>query len=320
MKRQHKTALALALLLMLTACGSSTNQAEPMEVGPIGILRGTTGLGLVPLMAEGEQETQAEYRFHLADSAQELGQALRNGEMNLACLPVDLAVDWMKETPDRWEILAVSDLGQLCIVENGNAVQSVRDLEGTTLTACGRGTAAETALRYLLAEHGLDPYHAVTINWKEDPGECLAALASGAVTLALLPQPAATVAQSKVQDLRLALDLTEEWAAMGQKLVGSVLVARKDWAKAHPREVEVFLEEAGAAVDWVKEHPSQAAEQIAWQGLLKGAAVAERTLPRCHLVWLTGAEKKAHLAAYLDAAGDMELEQEALTSPEKAGT
>ena len=216
MKRKGKTALVLALLLTLTACGGSMNEAESLEIGPIGIVRGTTGLGLVPLMREGEQETRGKYRFHLLESSQELGRALREGEVNLACLPVDLVMNERGEIPEALEILAVSDLGQLCIVEHGNAVRTVRDLEGTTLTACGRGTAAETNLRHLLAAHGLDPDHAVILHGKETPGECLTALASGETTLALLPQPAATVAQSKIQDLRLALDLTEEWKARAE--------------------------------------------------------------------------------------------------------
>ena len=76
--------------------------------------------------------------------------------------------------------------------------------------------------------------------------------------------------------------------------------------EAHPREAEVFLEEAAASVDWVKAHPSQAAEQIAWKGLLNGAAVAERALPRCHLVWLTGAEGRAYLERDLAESGALE--------------
>ena len=59
----------------------------------------------------------------------------------------------------------------------------------------------------------------------------MAALASGAATIDLLPQPFVTVAQSKMPDLRVALDLTEEWDKLdnGSALLTGVVVARKDF-------------------------------------------------------------------------------------------
>ena len=85
------------------------------------------------------------------------------------------------------------------------------DLKGQTIVAAGKGSTPEYALRYLLTENGIDPDNDVTIDWKSEHSECVAALASGQATIALLPQPFVTVAQTKIEGLRMALDLTAEW-------------------------------------------------------------------------------------------------------------
>ena len=87
------------------------------------------------------------------------------------------------------------------------------DLKGQTIVAAGKGSTPEYALRYLLTENGIDPDNDVTIDWKSEHSECVAALASGQATIALLPQPFVTVAQTKIEGLRMALDLTAEWDA-----------------------------------------------------------------------------------------------------------
>ena len=64
----------------------------------------------------------------------------------------------------------------------------------------------------------------------------------------MLPQPFVTVAQTQLPDLRVALDLTEEWDALdnGSALLTGVVVARADFVKEHPAAVSNFLEQYSA--------------------------------------------------------------------------
>ena len=107
----------------------------------------------------------------------------------------------------------------------------------------GKGSTPEYALRYLLTENGIDPDNDVTIDWKSEHSECVAALASGQASVALLPQPFVTVAQSKIEGLRMALDLNAEWDALdnGSALITGVIVARRAVVEENPAAVEAFL-------------------------------------------------------------------------------
>ena len=209
--------LALALVFSLTACGQKNDdaqdgqQTDETEFTPasfsIAALKGPTAMGLVKLMQESENgETSGnDYTFTLAGSADEVTPALIKGELDMACVPANLAAVLYNKTEGALEVLAVNTLGVLYIVENGESVQSIADLKGQTIVAAGKGSTPEYVLRYLLAQNGIDPDNDVTIDWKSEHSECVAALASGQATIALLPQPFVTVAQSKIEGLRMAL-------------------------------------------------------------------------------------------------------------------
>ena len=199
--------------------------------------------------------------------------------------------------------LAVNTLGVLYIVENGGeAVQSMADLKGKTLVAAGKGSTPEFGLRYLLEQSGLDPDKDVTVDWKSEHAECVAALAAGTADLALLPQPFVTVAQGKLGNgLRVALDLTAEWDALdnGSAMITGVAVARRDFVEQNPELVDMFLKEYAVSVDWVNENTAKAAELVTANGIIESAAIAEKALPHCNIVCLTGQEMFEKLSGYL---------------------
>ena len=321
-------ALAAALLVSLTACGkeqeTQPETEEPVQEAPatlrVGALKGPTAMGLVELMkasdlvSAGEEVPQAydnlpdavdTYTFTLAAAATELAPQLVKGDLDIACVPANLAATLYQQTEGEVVTLGINTLGVLYIVENGNAVQSLADLEGKTMVASGKDSTPEYALRYLLEENGVDPDTGVVIDWKNEHSECVSALASGAATIALLPQPFVTVAESKMPELRTALDLTEQWDALdnGSALITGVVVARRDVAEAHPQAMERFLEQYAASVDWVNANTADAAALIGEYGIVD-AAVAEKALPACNIVCITGSEMKEKLSGYLQVLCD----------------
>ena len=183
------------------------------------------------------------------------------------------------------------------------------DLAGRTIVASGKGSTPEYALRYLLTENGIDPDTGVTIDWKSEHSECVASLASGAATIAMLPQPFVTVAQTQLPDLRVALDLTEEWDALdnGSALLTGVVVARADFVKEHPAAVSNFLEQYSASVDWVNANTAEAAELIGGYDIVD-ATVAEKALPYCNIVCVTGTEMMDMLSGYLSVLWEQDAE------------
>ena len=324
LKKFFALCLTLALVLSLAACArkpaETTDPAETPDTpaqeteapvtARIAALKGPTAMGLVKLMSDAPSSANGPlYDFTLAGSADEVTPALIKGELDMACVPANLAAVLYNKTEGAVQVLAVNTLGVLYIVENGESVQSLADLKGKTVVAAGKGSTPEYALRYLLSENGIDPDADVTLDWKSEHSECVAALASGQASIALLPQPFVTVAQSQVEGLRVALDMSAEWDALdnGSRLITSVLVARKAFADEHPAALAAFLEDYAASTDYANEHPAEAAVLVEKYGIVK-AAVAEKALPQCNLVCITGVDMKVAVGGYLQTLYDLKTE------------
>ena len=321
LKKTICAALALTLALSLAACGKKAEEAPAQEVPAqeapseepvttrIAALKGPTAMGMVKLMHDDPQSGEGPmYAFTLAGAADEVTPSLIKGDLDMACVPANLASVLYNKTEGEIITLAVNTLGVLYIVENGNAVSSMADLAGKTIVAAGKGSTPEYALRYLLTENGIDPDTDVTIDWKSEHAECVAALASGSATIALLPQPFVTVAQTKIENLRVALDLTAEWDALdnGSGLITGVVVARKAFVEEHPAAVDTFLRNYAESVDWVNSNTADAAALISEFGIVEAAPIAEKALPHCNIVCITGEEMGAKLSGYLQVLVDAE--------------
>ncbi len=270
-------------------------------------LKGPTAMGMVQLMdnAEAGPVNGNSYTFTIAASADEVTPKLVQGEADIAAVPANLASVLYNNTEGQVQVLAINTLGVLYIVENGDSVQTVSDLAEKTIYASGKGSTPEYALNYILSENGIDPEADVTIEWKSEHSECVAALASDEDGIAMLPQPFVTTAQTQNENLRIALDLTEEWDALQadaetpSALLTGVVVVRTAFAEEHPEAVNAFLDSYRESVDYVNANVTDAAALIEKYDIVT-AAVAEKALPYCNITFIEGSEMQEKLSGYLN--------------------
>ena len=292
---------ALMLVSMLAGCAGAPPQGdvESVEIR-IGGLRGPTSMGMVRLMDDAEAgETSNHYTFQIAGSADELTPKLLKGELDIAALPANLASVMYNNTDKEIQLLAINTLGVIYIVETGDDVHSMADLKGQTIYATGKGSTPEYALRYLLEENGVDPDADVDIQWKSEPSESVAILqASGGI--AMMPQPYVTVAQMQLDNLRVAVDFTEEWDVLdnGSTLITGVLVVRKEFAGQYPKQIATFLNEYKASTEYVNANISEAAQLVEKFDIVK-AQVAERAIPYCYITYVAGEDMTEPMNGYL---------------------
>ena len=310
--------LLLAVLMtaaVLTGCARQPQTPDrPQEEAVtirVGGLKGPTSMGLVKLLDDAEnQKTANAIDFQMAASANELTPLLLQGELDILAVPANLGSVLYNKTQGGVKMLAVSTLGVLYMVEKGGeTVTDIKSLAGKTIYATGKGATPEYALTYLLSQHGLTLGEDVQVEWKSEPTEIVALMAEQDNAVAMLPQPFVTVAQSQVEGLRVALDMSAEWDALdnGSRLITSVLVARKAFADEHPAALAAFLEDYAASTDYANEHPAEAAMLVEKYGIVK-AAVAEKALPQCNLVCITGVDMKVAVGGYLQTLYDLKTE------------
>lgn len=282
--------------------------AEPTEepnkaTVRLGVISGPTGMGAAKLLSDAQKgETLNHYDFTIAADNTELVPALTNGEVDIATVASNVALNLYNKTNGGVKIIALGTQGVLHILEGsgGTMVESLEDLEGETIYAVGQGANPEYILRYLLEESGLNPDEDVEIVFAQ-PAEIQTKLISGEIKYAMLPVPAATAAIIKGGgQVRAAVDLTEAWEASssGSQLIMTAVVARTEFIENNPEAVQAFLQEYEASISFVNENIDEAAEMIAGFGITPNAAIAKQAIPQCHLVYIDGRNMSRAISDY----------------------
>ncbi len=305
-----KTVAAMLCVCMLAGCSaggeSSSSAADAPEVIKVTALKGPTAMGMTKLMDDDEQN-EYPYEFTISAAVDEISPMVIQGKTDIACVPANLASVLYNKTEGAVQVLALNTLGVLYICENGSTVTSVGDLKGRTIFASGKGATPEYALNYILRENGIDPENDVTIEWKSEHSECLAALTSTDNSVALLPQPFVTTAQTKNENIKVVLDITEEWDKLnnGSTCITGAVIVRKDFAQQYPVAVAEFVGRYKDSVEYVNANVTDAAQLVGKYDIVP-AAVAEKAIPECNIVCITDAEMKTLLSGYLQVLHEQE--------------
>ena len=322
---------AAALALSLAACGGSASSvssvssepapsavsssaeetAAPSESEPLRVagLKGPTTMGLVNLLGlstdskadeNGLKPSQdGSVLYNMYGAADELVPLLVKGDLDAACVPANLAATLYNKTQGAVQVACINTLGVLYVVEKGDTVQSMADLKGKTLVTTGKGTTPEYVLRYLLSQNGIDPDKDITIEYTAEATEALAKVQAGEVSIAMLPQPFVTAAMAQTEGLRVALDMNAEWQTVaGSPLVTGVLLVRKDAVEADPARFADFMEKYKLSTEQANTDPEGTAALCEAFGVVAKAALAQKALPQCNIVFETGDAMKTDLTAY----------------------
>ena len=317
MKKFLSLILALIMVLSMAACSNEpTEPEEPVsseaevpeeptepEVPEfsgaevkVGMLKGPTGMGAAWLMEQDELGlTLNNYEFTVAGAADELTGQLVQGGLDIAALPTNAISALYNKTEGKIVCLGVNTMGVLYILENGENISSIADLEGKTILASGKGSTAESVLSHLLAENNVN----AEIYWASEHTEAATLAITGEYDVVMLPEPFVTNVMSKNADLRVALNLSEEWKMLtgGVMTMGGIAV-RKEFLEQNPEAVAEFVKDYGMSIDFTNENPAEAGVLIE-KFEIAAAAVAENAIPRCNIVWLAGEEYHTVLKNFL---------------------
>lgn len=287
---------------------SPSASAEPVDVH-VSAMKGPTAMGMVKMMddADNGEIKSNNYSFEILSNVDEIAPKVAQKEVDIAAVPANLGSVLYNNTDKGVVALAVNTLGVLYICETGDSIHSVSDLAGRTIYAAGKGATPEYALNYILQKNGIADQ--VTIEWKSEHSECVAAMAQDPNAIALLPEPFVTAAKAQNSNIRAAIDLNDAWddAVKDEKnkssLLTGIVIARKEFVEEHPEAVKDFLDRYKDSVAYTNDNIDDAAALIEKYDIIK-AAVAKNAIPNCHIVDITGNKMKDALSGYLQVLYD----------------
>lgn len=283
MKRIVTMITAAVMLFSLAAFAACSKKQDDTEIR-IAALKGPTGMGMVKLA---DKQNYPNYTVSIEASPDALTPRIISGEVDVAAVPVNLASVLYNKLDGDISVLAVSTLGVLYVVEAGSEMNSVADLAGKTVYATGQGATPEYILNYLLDKNGVAG--SVEVNYVGEHAALATMLADGSAEIGMLPEPNVTSTLAGNDNLRIALNLTEEWNKVcSTELVQGVVIARKSFVNEHPEAIEQFLREYEKSSAFVNENIDEAAKLIVDVGILGNVEIAKKAIPNCNISFSKG--------------------------------
>lgn len=282
MKKITSFVLVFMMLAALLLSGCAKKDDTELRIAA---LKGPTGMGIVKLTGE----EYGNYSVSIEAAPDTVSGKFINNEVDVAAVPINLASVLYNKLDKDVVVLSAVTLGVLYVLENGNEINSVADLEGKTMGATGQGSTPEYILNYILEKNNLA--EKVEINYQAEHAALATLLAEGMETIGMLPEPNVTTTLAKNEGLRIALDLTEEWNKLSDtELVQGVLIARKSFVESHESAIKQLLKDYKESSEYVVNNVDSAAKLIVDAGILPAEAVAKKAIPNCNIVFYTGKE------------------------------
>ena len=306
-----KTTLSMLLCLilalsLLTACNSTP---EP-ETAPtpdsvnVMVLNGTTGFGMAKLISDNTNSNASlPYAITVETDASNITAALISGSCDIAALPTNAAANLAQKTNGGVKVIAVNTLGVLYVMSNTEkqSISSFEDLRGKTVYCPAQNPTF--LFKAICEANGLVVGTDIIIdNTYAQPADLRTALVSGAVDLAVLPEPMVTIAKSANASLVASLDLTAEWEKHypADSLMQGCVVARTEFIEQYPEAVQAFLNEYKASIEFVNQNTTEAGDMIAAAGIFAQAPVAAKAIPNSNICYIDGADMKAGLEKFYE--------------------
>ncbi len=292
--------IMIALLLCTAFAGCNQEIDEPTVM----VLNGTTGFGIAKLIDDSKNEATAyNYRISVETDASTITAALISGSCDIAALPTNAAANLAQKTNGGVKVIAVNTLGVLYVMSNTDnvSINSFEDLKGKTVYCPAQNPTF--LFKAVCEANGLKVGTDIIIdNTYAQPADLRTALVSGAVDIAVLPEPMVTIAKNANKSLNASLDLTEEWEKHfpADSLMQGCVVVRTEYLEKNEKVVKKFLEEYKSSIEFVNQNPADAGQMIADAGIFAQAPVASKAIPNSNICYIDGAEMKAGLQKFYE--------------------
>lgn len=288
--------------LLVASSGLASAQVNPavQQSVKISILKGPSGISSAWFVSNPPETNDAKIEFLIAASADIVTAKLISGEIDAGVLPVNVAAK-LYSAGIPIKAAAIVGNGMVKFLTNDPAIKTLGDLRGKSIAIAGQKATPDFLFRFLTNKEGLEAGKDYTAVYNLSYPEIAAALASGKIQYAVLPEPFATQALLLNKELLSPFNLDNFW----QKYTGmqsypmSLFVVSKKLADGNRQLVAKILASLESSVSQTTSDPKGTALLVEKLDLGLKASVAEAAIPKSNYVYETALSERNSIEALL---------------------
>ena len=265
-------------------------------------LKGPSGVGMVRLFSEPPQASGYSISVEALAQADLMAAKFLSGEAQVGILPANMAAKIATSGKDV-SVAAVIGQGMIKLISADPSVKTIGDLKGRVVEVAGQGATPDYVFRRILRFYKLVPGSDVQLGYSLAYPEIAQSLIAGKVSLALLPEPFATMALAGNKNLQVVGDIQKEWVKVGgsDNYPMTVLVITRNLVQKHPAAVKAIYDSIQNSIQWVTTHPADAGVLVERYNLGIKAPVAAAAIPKSSYVFIPAPQARSSLESLFQA-------------------
>ena len=245
----------------------------------------------------------AKITFQKYNTPQNLLPKLIKNEIDIAFLPLNVAVKTYNSSNHSIKMLCITGNGNIFLITTDQTVNKIADLQGIKITVAGQGATPDYLFRYILQENEISlKEKEIILDYSVPNAQIPALLIAGKIEYTVVPEPFVTIAKTKSKKVRIAVDFQEEYKFFSKKQQTyplTVLVARKDFIQNNPALIEKFLNEYQKSYEWTIQNPSAAGKLCEELDFGLNANIIEKSISNANYTFVKARESKEQIQEFL---------------------
>ncbi|MFA6505186.1 MAG: ABC transporter substrate-binding protein [Treponemataceae bacterium] len=258
--------------------------------------KGPSGVGLIRMLDAPPKRVGIEVSVEALGSADLLIARFISGEAKIGILPPNVAAK-LAASGKPLAVVAVVGNGMLSLLSSDPNIRSVSDLKDKEVYVAGQSSTPDYVFKKILTSNNIDPEKQISLRYSMAYPEMAQALIAGKISIAVLPEPFASMALKGKPTLSTPIDIQAEWAKTGSGSTYpiTVLVVDTRFASSHQEALRAIIDAYRASIEWTVAHPKEAGELVEKHDLGLKAKAAEMAIPKSAYVFVLAQEARKDL-------------------------
>ncbi|MGL4107207.1 ABC transporter substrate-binding protein [Clostridium sp. LP20] len=307
---KKKFALLLVGLLSLGLLVSCSDANEPKVTKEIKVVvpDGLPSMATAKVMKE-KPEILKGYNlsYSIEKTPENIVSEVLKGEADIAVVPSNVAAtQYNKEA--GYQIAGTVGWGSFYLVST-EGEKKIDDLKSQEVYNIGKGLTPDIVTKSVLKDKGFDPEKDFNFSYLNGVTELAPTILAGKAKYAVLPEPALSQVLSKKSDLKVVMDLNEEWKSANDSKYGfpqATIIIKKELIANDKKFVDKFLKEIEESCIFANEKKDDLATYSEEIGVSANKAIIPAAIEKANIKYVGIKDSYKEYETYFNKLNDFD--------------
>lgn len=301
MKKVLNFIIAVILGSLIVSCGQEKSVVNEEIINATLICPdGLPSIAISKSMTDDSKIGNINFEYSVQKTTDLLLSELMKGQSELAIVPSNLALQAYKKDLG-YKVVATIGWGSLYLVST-EEISDISELEEVEIYNIGKGLTPDLVFKNILKNNGINE-EKIEFSYVGAATELTPLIISGQAKYAVLPEPILSTVMAKNENIKIILNLNEEWAKVNNVENGypqSTLLIKEDFYNEikNSGQYNEIIKKLSESEEWVVNNPQLAAEKCEGLGITVNKDVINKSIENSNLVFTRIEECKKEYEKY----------------------